>query len=94
VESLIINADSSKGRNPWHLAASTVNENVIKEVNLQAMKWTLYLFLFFFFFLPSAPLHLRVHFPQGNLFWHQVTALPGAGHQFLANWSYLRGRAI
>lgn len=38
VESIINNTDSSKGRNPCHLAARTVNENVIKEVNLRAMK--------------------------------------------------------
>lgn len=30
VESLVIIVDSSKERNPWHLAAKTVNENVIK----------------------------------------------------------------
>lgn len=53
-ESLIINADSSEGRNPWHLAARTANENVIREVNLRARKKGSVGFLFLY----SCLLHL------------------------------------
>lgn len=87
-ESLIINADSSEGRNPWHLAARTANENVIREVNLHARKKGFPRFSFSLF-LSAAPLDPWVHFPEVNLSWHQVTALPGSGQQFLANWSHL-----
>lgn len=38
-ESLIINADSSKGKSKQYLAAGTFNENVIKEFSLQTTKW-------------------------------------------------------
>lgn len=37
-ESLIVNADSSKGKGKQYLAAGTFNENVIKEFSLQTTK--------------------------------------------------------
>lgn len=85
VESLIINADSSKGRNPWHLASRTVNENVIKKANLQTMKWPDCLFLFFFPVLPLCT------FPSSQSFFASSHSFTWKGCQFLANRSYLSG---